>query len=82
VLTKVVYQLAELIFSEACQVLDSFYDLEASPGLIEKTVKFATQTLIEKGFVLGQDFKVNWWHPDNKEGKCCIGKRHALDCLL
>lgn len=59
VLTKVMYQLAETDL-EACRwVLDNFYNLEAYLGLIEKTVNFATQTLIEKGFVPGQDFSAN-----------------------
>lgn len=59
VLTKVMYQLAETDLETCRWVLDNFYDLETYLGLIEKTVNFATQTLIEKGFVPSQDFSAN-----------------------
>lgn len=59
VLTKVMYQLAETDLETCRWVLDNFYDLEAYLGLIEKTANFATQILIEKGFIPGQDFSAN-----------------------
>lgn len=59
VLTKAMHQLAETDLETCRWVLDNFYDLEAYLGLIEKIVKFATQILIEKSFVPGQDFSAN-----------------------
>ena len=59
VLTKVMYQLAETDLDTCRWVLDNFYDLESYLELIEKIVKFATQILIEKGFIPGQNFSTN-----------------------
>lgn len=85
VLTKVMYQLAETDL-EACRwVIDNFYDLEAYLELIEKTVNFATQILIEKGFIPGQDFSAN---PaggiliTRKASAALMEKVSTFDCLL
>jgi hypothetical protein len=59
VLIKVMYQLAETDIDTCRWVLDNFYDLEAYLELIEKIAKFATQILIDKGFIPGQDFSAN-----------------------
>lgn len=59
VCTKAMYQLAETDLETCRWVLDNFYDLEAYLELIEKNIKFATQILIEKGFIPGQDFSAN-----------------------
>jgi len=59
VLTKVMYQLAETDLDTCRWVLDNFYDLEAYLELVEKIAKFATQILIDKGFIPGQDFSAN-----------------------
>jgi len=59
VLRKVMDQLAETDLETCRWVLDNFYDLEAYLELIEKIINFATQVLIDKGFVPGQDFSAN-----------------------
>lgn len=59
VLKKVMYQLAETDIKACSWILDNFYDLEAYMELTEKMVKFATQALIKKGFIPGQDFSAN-----------------------
>jgi len=59
VLRKVMDQLAETDLETCRWVLDNFYDLEAYLELIEKVVNFATQVLIDKGFLPGQDFSAN-----------------------
>jgi len=59
VLTKVMYQLAETDLDTCRWVLDNFYDLEAYLELLEKIAKFATQILIDKGYIPGQDFSAN-----------------------
>jgi len=59
VLTKVMYQLAETDLDTCRWVLDNFYDLEAYLELVEEIAKFATQILIDKGFIPGQDFSAN-----------------------
>lgn len=59
VFAKVMYQLAETDLETCRWVLDNFYDLEGYLKLIEKTANFATQILIEEGFIPGQDFSAN-----------------------
>lgn len=56
IVTAAVFQLAETD-PETCRwALRNFYNLELHRDITEGVVRFATQKLISKGFILGQDF--------------------------
>ena len=58
ILTAAVFQLAETDVDTCRWVLHSFYDLKLHYDITEGIVMFAAQKLIDKGFILGQDFSV------------------------
>lgn len=59
IVTAAVFQLAETD-PETCRwTLRNFYHLELHRDITEGVVRFATQKLISKGFILGQDFSAN-----------------------
>lgn len=85
ILTAAVFQLAETDFDTCRWALRNFYDLKLHLHITEGIVMFAAQTLIDKGFVLGQDFSAT---PDSgilikKNAKSALMKEiSALDCLF
>lgn len=56
ILTAAVFQLAETDPENCRWALRNFYELKLNRDIIEGVVRFATQKLISKGFILGQDF--------------------------
>lgn len=59
ILTAAVFQLAETDLDACRWALRNFYDLKLHHEIIEGIVMFAAQKLIDKGFILGQDFSIN-----------------------
>jgi hypothetical protein len=59
ILTVAVFQLAETDLDACRWALHNFYDLKLHHEIIEGIVMFAAQKLIDKGFILGQEFSIN-----------------------
>lgn len=84
-LIKVMHQLAETDLETCRWVIDNLYDLEAYLALIEKIANSTTQTLIEKDFILGQDFSAN---PaggiliTRKASAALMEEANAFNCLI
>lgn len=85
ILTAAVFQLAEIDLDTCRWALHNFYDLELCLGITEGLTLFAAQKLIEKGFILGQDFSAT---PTGgivlkKKAKVALMEEiSALDCLF
>lgn len=75
ILTAAVFQLAETDPENCRWALHNFYDLKLNRDIIEGFVRFATQKLISKGFILGQDFSAT------KNGGIVI-KKNAKAALI
>ncbi|NES20853.1 MAG: hypothetical protein F6K41_18445 [Symploca sp. SIO3E6] len=85
IMTAVVFQLAQTDHNTFDWAWKNFYSLDACQHLIKGIVMFAVKKLINQGFILGQDFSINY------TGKICIcqqakaallEKSSATDCIF
>ncbi len=58
-MTAAVFQLAATDLDACHWTLQNLYDLDACLNLIEGTIKFAVQKLIDLGLILGKDFSAS-----------------------